>query len=86
MKDLLIFFIVFYVLKIVLRALWGGFKASDYRRDRWKKQDDNQCPGYCVRSVDVHVYVDYVSVIMKMKRKKGSASHDEEPSIDEFMN
>jgi len=36
--------------------------------------------------VDVHVYVDYVSVIMKMKRKKGSASHDEEPSIDEFMN
>lgn len=34
MKDLLIFFIVFYVLKIVLCALWGGFKASDYRRDR----------------------------------------------------
>lgn len=34
MKDLLIFFIVFYVLKIVLLALWGGFKASDYRRDR----------------------------------------------------
>lgn len=34
MKDLLIFFVVFYVLKIVLRALWGGFNASDYRRDR----------------------------------------------------
>ena len=34
MKDLLIFFVVFYVLKIVLRALWGGFMASDYRRDR----------------------------------------------------
>lgn len=34
MKDLLIFLVVFYVLKIILRALWGGFKASDYRRDR----------------------------------------------------
>ena len=34
MKDLLIFFVVFDVLKLVLRAWWGGFKAADYRRDR----------------------------------------------------
>ena len=34
MKDLLIFFVVFYVLKIVLRALRGGVTASDPRRDR----------------------------------------------------
>ena len=44
MKDLLIFFVVFYVLKIVLRALWGDFKASDYRQKRKKRWDDNQCP------------------------------------------
>lgn len=36
MGDILIMIVVFYVDvgRVVLRALWGGFKASDYRRDR----------------------------------------------------
>lgn len=34
MGDILIMIAVFYVGRAVLRALWGGFKASDYRRDR----------------------------------------------------
>lgn len=34
MGDILIMIVVFYVSRTVLRALWGGFKASDYRRDR----------------------------------------------------
>jgi len=70
MGDILIMIVVFYVGRVVLRALWGGFKASDYRRDRWKRQDNNQCPGCCVRSVDVHVCVDDVSTITMMERKK----------------
>ncbi len=34
MGDILIMIVVFYVGRVVLRALWGAFKASDYRRDR----------------------------------------------------
>lgn len=34
MGDILIMIVVFYVGRVVLRALWGDFKASDYRRDR----------------------------------------------------
>ena len=34
MEDLRIVIAVFYVGRIILRALWGGFSASDYRRDR----------------------------------------------------
>ena len=34
MGDILIMIVVFYVGRVVLHALWGGFKASDYRRDR----------------------------------------------------
>ncbi len=34
MGDILIMIAVFYVGRVILRALWGGFKATDYRRDR----------------------------------------------------
>lgn len=34
MGDILIMIVVFYVGRAILRALWGGFKATDYRRDR----------------------------------------------------
>ena len=34
MEDILILIAVFFVWRIVLKAIWGGWSANDYRRDR----------------------------------------------------
>lgn len=85
MKDLLIFFVVFYVLKIILRGAVSRHQTTDETAEKGGTTINALIVG--TKKVDVHSAWTVRKTLHEGKSKeKGSASHDEEPSIDEFMN